>query len=65
MERMKAEHQVQIHLYSGILPYSISLSATDTSYDKPWIINSGETDHMTFESSLFITYSPCLSKLAH
>mgnify|MGYP000359007612 CR=1 FL=1 len=58
MERMKAEHQVQIHLYSGILPYSISLNASYTSYDKPWIIDSGATDHMTFESSLFIAYSP-------
>ena len=48
-------------IYSGILPYSISLNASDTSYDKPWIIDSGATDHMTFESSLFITYSPCPS----
>ena len=48
-------------IYSGILPYSISLNASDTSYDKPWITDSGATDHMTFESSLFITYSPCPS----
>ena len=48
-------------IYSGIHPYSISLNASDTSYDKPWITDSGATDHMTFESSLFITYSPCPS----
>ena len=48
-------------IYSGKLPYSTSLNASDTSYDKPWITDSGATDHMTFESSLFITYSPCPS----
>ena len=50
-----------ISIYSGIFPYSISLYASDTSYDKPWIIDSGATDPMTSESSLFITYSPCPS----
>ena len=28
-----------------------------------WIVDSGATDHMTWESSMFSSYSPCASNL--
>ncbi len=45
-------------IYSGMLPFSIGFNASDRP---SWIIDSGATDHMTYQSSLFTTYSPCPS----
>jgi len=40
----------------GIFPKSAHLSVTPI---RTWIIDSGATDHMTGESSLFSSYKPC------
>jgi hypothetical protein len=43
----------------GIKPYHMHLSKVRP---KPWIIDSGATNHMTGASNLFTSYTPCSGK---
>ena len=43
---------------SGTPSFSFCINVSHRVYDDSWIIDSGATDHMTFKSQLFHTYTP-------
>jgi hypothetical protein len=51
-----------LNVPSGYHATSQGIKHVQTYTNKPWIINSGATNHMTGASNLFASYIPCSGK---